>query len=383
MSKQKKVQKKRCSQLPRLLKCSGSGVKPKISIEQEYEGANLGITVHAVLEDFIKGTSQDLPDMMPYYEKARLTDFSEFMGLCYAGKAAWEQFKPRIESILEVETAIEKIIRKDGKAVMLTGHPDCAFRGTDGSIIIFDWKSGYVESDVSDQLEGYASLLEELYPETETFVLIAVWLRSKTADIKTIDLKHLHEWEGELVSKANQTNEIAGEHCTYCDRAHECNTRKTYVQEACTDLIRPDFDPGILTAEGIAEIYPRFKIIKKAMNDLEKEIKSRVREVGKIPMKDGTYLGYRTETREDIDPLKAIHHMMSTYKMDMVEAVNVMCDGTLSIGKTAMLKRIGDAAPRGQKGKAKSKHMEELRALGAIEEKEIQKLAILKGATDE
>lgn len=81
-------------------------------------------------------------------------------------------------------------------------------------------------------------------------------------------------------------NLVTGDHCKWCDAYASCPA----IVGTVTSIVEYDTPSKELTAETVAEVYPRLMAAKKAVDRVEKAIKGFVEFAGPVPLGDGKKL---------------------------------------------------------------------------------------------
>jgi hypothetical protein len=360
----------RCSALPLAFKCGGS-LRPaegEVLIDPIEEGGQLGSAVHEALAHLV-GTGE-LPDVRPLALKYEV-DSDEVGRLTFYGNLAWQQLRSAFpDPMTEQEVKIE--IESDW---ILSGHIDVLSFSPEVAALV-DWKSGYKQSDFYHQLMGYADLLF-LVSGVQSVRCSIVWLREHMIETFTLIRPDSATWSLSLAREVLAWDGVyhPGEHCTLCRRFSSCPARIAMARAAIEEVGGPPLTDLLDVQEirvhmpAVATLYRTGKIAlaKEVLDRINNLVRIYIKTVGPIPLDATTELALVEEPRDTIDPLKA-WPIISKYLTDVEFAPAV------KIGKTALLDAISAKAPKGQKGKAKTQLMEELKAAWAVTQTPIYKL---------
>jgi hypothetical protein len=342
----------RCSSLPLLFACGVSLQAPELTVHQ-YSGpaADLGTTVHDELARHVDGAE---------VEPSKATGF-----LFWAGAKAWRELAPEFPNPLT-----EVLLDHSFVYWSCTGHVDVV-SVVGSEIRILDWKSGFKDSDYSEQMRGYCALALLKYPEIERATATIVWLRTGEIERYTMTREQLTAWEWD-VSVAMTGLETPGTHCDYCRRSHECRSRNALVRRDIATVLDVGTEEA---AEAIARMNPRdivsllgkAKMIAACADRIKDAIRAHVETVGEVEG-EKTKLTLALENRRAIDPLKAWPILTESgfADEDFAECVKISASTVDTI--------TGKKAGRGNGKRAIAALREKLEAAGAVSTTTIQKL---------
>jgi len=276
----------------------------------------------------------------------------------------------------------------DGTEVEVSCHPDIAGMSNDGkTLIVVDWKSGYLESDYTNQFKAYAYACYQKFKvdyKIEKIMLIAVWLRSRTFDVKEYTVKEIEvDFIQELI-KALESNVYSPspDNCLYCP-IYDCKAKAALTRSSITSLVEmDDEDDSEALTLSMALAYPKIQFIEKAAKHARDVIKQSIEDTGcRIKIEDGKYLGLRDSKISTIHLIEAMP-IIAAYIMGEplpnYEALIMKIAPALSIKKGQLLDLIALTADKGEIGKNKKDFLEALENAGAMTTTVRKSLAIYK-----
>jgi hypothetical protein len=179
--------------------------------EARSDKASRGVDNHAIVENFLKGTIQDLPEELGFYR-------SFFEGL----------------RKYEIYPEYRISLRRDWTPTSW-GAKDAWYRGvldlkliqTGEAAVVYDWKTGKIYPDHDDQKSLYSVAVFSENPALRQVRAVHVYLDLNANREKTFSRDEVHElrkqWEAR-VSKLEQDPQYIpnpGFHCRYCSYSRE------------------------------------------------------------------------------------------------------------------------------------------------------------------
>ncbi len=352
----------RCSALPRVIACPPSIVPPEVPIQSESGASILGTAIHAAIAERLGKE----PDAEGRKALDALDDeqSKECRILTAMAMRTWRVYEPHL---LDIETEVKA--KADVFGVTLTGTADVAAMTDDGQPVVIDWKSGYVDRDYAEQLNGYAALALSRRPADYATVIVA-WLRTGDVDVRKVDVGECEAWEKGLAcivrSAAKAPYNPDQDRCQYCPRAHECPAWAAYRREAVKALV-PFGDAGLPTREKLAELYPQAQALTKALDAYKSALKAAL-DVGPLPTGDGRELYHRESKRDTIILADAWDALQEAFGVEAVPRPGIMdaLGDAVSVKKGAILDAAAAQAERGGMAKAKREVMQKLEEAGAV-----------------
>lgn len=298
----------RCSSLPRVFRCPGSALPPRVRIDPYNPAASLGTAVHEALRTLAESGRVPwalLGQLAARYGVAE----TELRMLAGAAAKLWTDVKDSFPGAV-TEAAIEATFH----GVRLTGHVDLlslAARRARGG----DWKSGRKDSDHSQQLRGYAALIHAAAPDPlDEVTMTALWLRTREIENYTMDRTDYARWQQEFRERLTEWDGVTyhpGDDCQHCPRVHECAHGRAYLQSAVAvvadrqalgeveceiERFTPDELIGLLRKCAMVEAYA-----KRAREAIRQHVE---RHGGELTGTDDK-LAIETRAEREIDPLAA------------------------------------------------------------------------------
>lgn len=383
------MNKIRASSLPRIMSCPASLKRPEVWIEPRREEAEMGTAVHAVLDDIVKSSMESVPDLDPYIKKFEV-DADELRFLAWRGMEIWNTFKPMLdEQSIESERELVLTISDEHR---LVGHVDvCAFLAdTDQStLVVIDWKSGYVEREYMSQLMGYALLAywnqehsDDVNYKPQAVKIVTAWLRAGTWDVLDVTPEGLDDFEWRLIEVVEMQDEKFSPddaHCIYCPRASECPAKAQMIQSAIRNLWPAEYKAHNLTdRDKLGVLYSQAQSLKRVLKDYDDAIKDSIRKEGPISIPGGGALSLQECIRQTIHYDDAAGHAIAPHLgVAAGKIIEALGGGALTLSKDALLKAVGNRAPRGAKADAKRAVIADLETAGCIQTTPYDKLTPL------
>lgn len=341
----------RPSSLPRILACPASQLDDGPRYDPPSEASAAGTAAHRCLEAIAQGREPD-----PVMEAARVgADPDEVEALSRMIARAWRQLAPQLGSEIACEMPMTGALCEGTADIVALDRDDVGI----SRVTILDLKTGRVERDHSAQLGAYALAWRDMYgmPSSGEIATAAIWLRSDSLDVRAWyddDLDGLAERVQDAI--AHPERHAPGEHCGYCPRRLRC---ASLVEHQRAGALAIADVPGEVSPAVLGSLYSRSKVLKAALERYDAALRIALQS-GPIPLPDGRRLEMRPRTIERIKPREAWGIIEGAIGLDaMAEAV--------TISKTEIMRAVGEAAPKGGKGRAQVALAESLRQAGALE----------------
>ncbi len=363
----------RSSSLPRAALCPASVQKPGIKIDGPSEAAHIGTAVHKVMERWItKGkNAEDIEQAATDYK----ADPDEVAILSYLAWRSWEQMAPHFPGATCEQEA--KMVM-DG--ILLTGHPDADSLVGD-QVRIADFKTGRADMDYSDQLRGYCWLGLQKHPQATSAYGVIVWVRDGTVEGYKWSRRDLQHWWETLAHrlKTEQETYNPGAACGYCQRAHECEARKKYLQRISEEMMvaqEGGFDLHLMTPQEQGTILAagiiRCRQLEAATESFRAMAKAHVQACGgHLPGLAGQELVIEQSKTRKLD-----YRLSLPVLRDYVSQQEI--DQAVTLGVTKATAAIRANAPDGQKGHRVDEVFGRLENAGAISYKVEETLKVVR-----
>ena len=364
----------RASFMPTAVKCFMALQGDGLQVHQDAGAVTAGgNAAHEVCEIIVK-TGERPENLTPFA-------LSHGCDLGHLGRATWYALEFwRAHGHLFPNASTEQELSRTlgaNPAWTLTGHADVLslINAEEGAVL--DWKAGYrTEVDVVDQVRAYA-LLAGLTYGLDRVSATVVWLLDQT----------YQRWEwtmGELISWAlNVFDQWAswpagryetGDHCHYCPRRFTCPAQQAMVKATIDSLAEFDSGGEIVPA-ALAAVYPAVQNVERLCQTYRDLVRQAVVDAGgRIPIDGETELTLSESSRDTIDPSAGWSAMLAA-----VGDPDTLAQA-MRVSKTDLLQLVADAAPRGQKGKAKDELMADLRDAGAVTTTKVTSLRVVRTA---
>lgn len=237
-------------------------------------------------------------------------------------------------------------------------------------LVIIDWKSGWKRKDAHHQMAGYSLAVQSQHGPYETITTVVVWLRDMEIDVETWDDAKLKAWREQFAEKMSEIGKkyAPGEHCGFCPHRSTCIAYRDHVAGACLAIAERPTES--MTPELLVSLYDRSLMLQKALDAYREALRSNL-EQGALTLPDGRKLGFKEETREEIDARIAwpVLRACGLGDLELGKIVKVV--------KGRMLDVIADATPKG-KGAAKKDLLKKLADAGAVTETVVRKIGVIK-----
>lgn len=358
----------RCSSLPRIMSCTASGQEPDIRIDSDNEIARVGNAAHEAYARMVEGKDVDLSAIALNHS----VDENELAMLYWQGKSYWDELKLMLSDV-EAERELSFRFRDNaGADYLLTGHPDASAKliGDADTSVIIDWKTGHKETDPRDQVLGYA-LLQATNAPPKKILIILVWTRLGQKDIYEYTRDEIYAFSerlGESLSDERKTYVPSEANCMYCPRQHDCPAKKKLLESSYSqmqEIMAPD-SAELMTAEGMAALYPKSRMLKKALVEYEHAMNAML-ESGDI-VADGKRYSLEDRSRKTIQfDRKTLSDYMPS---------NLVDDLKITVTRTDIDTAIMSCSPKGQGAANKRDCMEALQKSGMVKENSYRQIKI-------
>lgn len=337
--------------------------------------ATLGTAAHEIYAQMVV---QD-ENYHPGDDIARLAvehdvDEDELAMLAWCGIREWKKIADRLDVQL-VEGQLETIV---GGRARLRGSPDvvATLKDDPTTTVVLDWKTGYREANPIDQIMGYAYLADTLGVsgrEASKYVLMSVWTRLGVVETAEYSQSQVSGFGKRVAAAFRSLDESpryspSERNCMYCPLALECDARRALLATAGRDMLAVAQDEQReLAPADLAALYPQSRMLKKALDAYEKQLRAAVKAAGGRIAFDGGEIELKESTRKTItwNPEIVAEYVAEEHRDELRP----------TISKTALEKAVAASAPRGQKGTAKEAVLDALREAGCVDEKTTKSLA--------
>jgi hypothetical protein len=341
--------------------CPASQVAPEVRIENRTPEASIGTAVHRFMAAHVVGLEDRehvVAAELGLDEEAR-----EQAGIIYAtAKKLWRQFHmwfpdPRTEVYLE-----------HGQ---LTGHID-VFSSVPGEVRVLDYKTGRLDLDHHEQLRGYSWLALQDMPEADSAYGMVVNVRAGTYDAERFTREELDAWHAGLIERIGNTNVyIAGRHCGYCPRRHECPARMQLLKQA---LVTLDIADRGMSERELGQLFLAAKAMEQVIEDAIALVRAEViSRGGTMRISGGQQIEIVHQERKDI-----MFQQGWPALMQQPELVNQTLLDSMKVPKTALDKAARAVASKGHGAAYIRMIMQKLQDAGAIRKKVVPIMQVRK-----
>ena len=340
----------RCSSLPLLMACPQSATRPAVPISGVRGPADLGTATHKVLLSWI---AVGRPEWGDVHVEAGIheVEAKDLGRLCGLGWRLWQKIEqyfpsPRIEREFSADLS---------PGVRLVGHTDVISTVRDDELRICDLKTGFLESDWTDQITGYAltAAHEHGLPKHGKVVISILHVQNQTITAKELSWSEMLAWGNRLVSRLASPEFVTGPHCIHCRRALECPALE--AQESRARKILADAPEN----QSLADVYLATKLMEALVNRALGAVRAKVSAAGPQDLGDGRWLVLEDTHRPTLNYASAKPILLKQLDQERI-------DELLWLGKGEMQKALAELVPRGSKGAFISQVFDELEEAGAI-----------------
>ncbi len=356
----------RPSRLPLAHECPSSLLPACHPVSSGSVASDVGQALHYAAGALVLGKPFDVAAIA----KSFSVDRDELGILMFQAARAWSYMRiyfanPRVEYPLRSE------LLGGGTVDVLHHDGDTA--------AINDWKSGRVQRNYRWQLWGYAYDVRETLgmPRSGRIESALTWVRSG-------DIEQHGFTEAELDAMADQHRALEsgigkvyspGEHCGFCPRRHECGAYADALRTT-TAVLAPAGDATGMTAEQLAQLYPRAKLLEKALETYNQLLKAALSDGTRLPIGDGRVLHLTEVRRTKLDPSRTLAALRAAGWSE------ADIDACLDVSKSRV-EEIAEAAGRAMKARGaikaeRERVLKQLEDAGAVSQTIQQRLTAAK-----
>ena len=310
----------RGSRLPLAMLCPGS-IRGGLGVDPVHPLATQGSALHYVMEAIVRDRLENLPADFESRCQSFNVDPEDIRDACLQAMRVWLRIRDDYPDP-QVETALSCRITDD---FVLTTHPDVysIVDPGDGKTItvrVADWKSGFSDSDHSDQVYAGWAAVSSLIPAGKSvrFEADIVRCRINAHDQMYSSEQNLHRWLTRVRDHVFHWDGAfhPGPHCHRCPMSLACDAKGEMVKGLVRDLTGDD-DTGMNVAmaqvqsadadmqrKGAAHIFgilEMAKVLNERANMFRSIIKNSCAETGPIPISDTKQWSMVKTTRTSIN----------------------------------------------------------------------------------
>jgi len=324
------------SDLPRLAHCNGALSLTGPAIGYDDVSASMGSALHEAASAIVHG--QTPPDMA--YVGTIRAIWSELSGLfsCAQAEVAMRGVKGQFEFV---------------------GKADVVALG-EGHMLVLDWFAGLQATDKEEQGKGYCWLALQ-GSAFDRVVFYEASIQTGTFRAWSWSRAELDAWMDSLVYNLSRPERFTtGDWCRWCPKYLACPAHHALMKRTFDDLALVGWVEN-LPRERKGEVYPALQAAARMVEAAIESIKADVVSNGPIPMGEDYELRASEIQRLEIDAMRAWPLLTSRFSAEELSTAIAIRKGDLE-GLAA------DKVGRGQKGAAKKKIIEDLKASGAVTE---------------
>ena len=349
------VLKIRCSSTGRSVNCPGSLIKSHSPFDAPNDFGTAGSAAHEALMHLAEGIEPDLEAIAAKYS----VDLEELSMRYYFGRKIWNG----IQKMFPNPEAEHYVSGFAGEGWYSQGTTDLLSRSYDEAgvlltMAVLDWKTGRSNDEHEHQLLSYAANAVAQYgmPASGYVGGLEVHVLNFETFGHKFDLKDIEWLRGRLNSSVEHKRRFApGLHCKFCPRTLQCDARERWLRSGATSLV--ELPKGEITPTVLAHLYPRFKVLEKAMKDYASLLNEALDD-GPIDMGDGTQMIMTRKVEERIS-YKETSPLFEDFSNDERATF-------LTVSKGKLLDLIGNKKESGTKKAAKEAFIEQVRGKGGI-----------------
>ena len=347
----------RPSRLPLAHECPSSLQPAEHPLGGGSEYSDLGNAQHYGGGSVALGKPYDVVEIARSYS----VDEDELRLMMFLTEKAWNYLRQWFPSP-RVECRVSSELLGDGTADVLHHDGDtCA---------INDWKSGRVERTYYWQMWGYAWNAWKTFgmPRSGYIDSAITWVRTGRVEHHAFSDRELDAMADQHSCLESKIGKVyaPGECCGFCPRRHECDAYRDYISaSACAiEPIRRALETGAstgLTSEQLARLYPRAKMLQKALEAYGQMLHAALVDGKRLPTGDGRVLYLDDFPRTELDstlallvlrangwPEDKIAEVIEVSKRKAVEVVEAEARktkirGAIKLAREALEKSLADA----------------------------------------
>jgi len=352
----------RCSSLPLLMLCPGSGrTDGGVLIDTHNDAADDGSDAHRLMASWPGGDA-------PKY----LTDeLSEDARIGYFTAA--KMWRENISAWMPNSEA-ERSLLDEYEGSLLTGHIDrLSIIPEKKTAVVLDWKFGRKDFSHKHQGFGYAFLVLMVHTGIDTVTVHFAWARTQELESYTVSRDRAVQWYREIVERIEKWDGrfCTGDHCAHCPRLSTCPAQRQLVKrdvEVLTTVGIPDVTA--MEPSQLVDFHRRLSVLSAVLESAKKSTRMEVEKRGDVLSGDGHVLHLVEENSpREVDTLKAWDVLNQVLPPEeLAECL------TVRIGEVE--DRVAKKAGRGNGAKAKRLLAAELEAAGAITQGKQTKLRL-------
>ena len=287
------------SQIPGIIECPQSRIKPKIKIDSSGEPARIGNAVHELIAKRID--TYENPDIEKICLKHDVKR-DDVAPLYFRALSAWRDIGDSLASPI-----VESRMSADLGKYTLSGKPDAmAIIEEHDALFILDWKTGRLEEDARNQIKAYLliALLNGVYGGRDftSYIGRVYHLRQSYAETIVLtkeDLRDFRETLDMAIVGRNKDTYNPGKACQYCNRAHECKAGTALIKLTVGSLTNGEYDS--LTPAVVSDIWYSIDKIEKLCKAFKSSAKELVSEHGPISVSRTHEVSIRGENNAEFD----------------------------------------------------------------------------------
>ncbi len=360
--------KLRASGMPLALLCAAA-VRPELRVDESNDAAAVGTAVHEALRRLAERGGLDWEGIGEIAERHGV-DVEEVRALCAIATKLWPEVRASFPgAITEADLAIEL----DG--ALLTGHVDLISVAGDVARA-GDWKTGRKDSDYSEQMKAYGTLVLLAYPQLREVTVTILWVRDQAIENYTMTRADAIAWAERVEREVVRWDGTyrPGPHCQHCPRSHECQAanallRRDVAAIADRELVaRVESDLASMAPAEVIELVAKARMVKALADRVCDGAKAYVLTHGDIVAEGVGRLTIDREQRRKVDAAKA-WPVLEAAGFGDEEFAQVM-----TIGVSKVEKVVATRAGRGRGAAAVRALSAALADAGAVSTTEVEKL---------
>lgn len=363
------------SRMLRILECPASKDSEDIEIKfSDGKVTDIGTVIHEIAKWKVDNNTAVMPDLEPYIKRYGF-DEKDVKDLTYLSFRVNDVIKLVKQNARIVAT--EESFSFEEEVFTCQGTADLVAIENDDTLIILDYKSGYVERDASPQTKFYALGMLETKNEFLNFKkvkTIVAWLRTGTIDIVDYTRDEiLNWWEQSLKNIMENDSYNPGTCCEFCPRRMNCPALQIATYNTVYSLMSTEVNQ--VSTKQLFDLYPHVKNLEKVIEQYHKLIRVEMLK-GEQVDSNGNRFGLNTISIKTLDFGKSVPCIKTFFNANEIPLKEI--DKALSISKSKVFDIIKEHSKRGVKTAKCEEFMAICAEQNAINESQQNRIQIKK-----
>lgn len=348
----------RGSKMPLALACPPS-LGGQYVVSNDSAIMRTGSAVHAWMQKAIPSYHDAVRDFPILAAHWRVSE-KDLKALAYACYSMWKKEEKYFPS-----PVIEKYFEMVFKGIRYTGHIDLHAIIDDGdTLVIGDYKTGFLDDNVTDQFMTYNALGVDAYPTVKRVHNVIFKVRDRKRHHRTYTVEQVKAWQEGASTRLMESTFSADVHCLRCSRQNNCIAYREYAKTALT-LLKQE-----MTTSKPSALYDAIKLVSNLSKQGRAWLKSYVMD-SKEPIEydENRNIVVIDEPRQVIS-LQAGYSVLAKF---LTPEEILSCT---KINKGDLMDLVREKIGTGQKSATVSHVLEELELANAISHESTMKLVL-------